>query len=133
MRIVPWTAMNAAEYQKIARHGISYNDERSRGFLSAYIEGKAGDVLIRDPRCLHGGTPNHTSDPRPMISIMAYTKEANAEHPDIYKSLQMPEVQKSLPRFGSLREEVNEWNFNQQTRRYGEMRTLNGEAAIDDM
>ena len=63
MRIVPWTAMNAAEYQNIARHGIKYNDERDREFLSAYIEGEAGDVLIRDPRCLHGGTPNHTSDP----------------------------------------------------------------------
>ena len=41
MRIVPWTAMNAAEYQKVARHGISYNDERSRVFLSAYIEALA--------------------------------------------------------------------------------------------
>ena len=63
MRIVPWTAMNAAEYQNIARHGIKYNDERDREFLTAYVEGKPGDLLIRDPRCLHGGTPNHTSDP----------------------------------------------------------------------
>ena len=99
MRIVPWTAMNAAEYQKIARHGISYKDERSRGFLSAYIEGEAGDVLIRDPRCLHGGTPNHASDP---------------SRPDIYKRLQMPEVQKSLPRFGSLRQGYNRWSFDEQ-------------------
>ena len=67
MRIVPWTAMNAAEYQKVARHGIKYNDERDREFLSAYIEGKAGDLLIRDPRTLHAGTPNHSIDPRPMI------------------------------------------------------------------
>ena len=63
MRIVPWTAMNAAEYQNIARHGIKYNDERNREFLTAYVEGERGDLLIRDPRCLHGGTPNHTSDP----------------------------------------------------------------------
>ena len=55
---------------------------------------------------------------------MAYTKEANAEHPDIYKSLQMPEGQQSLPRFGSLRQELNEWNFEEQTRRYGMMKTL---------
>ena len=123
--------MNAAEYQKIARHGISYNDERSRGFLSAYIEGKAGDVLIRYPRCLHGGTPNHASTPRPMISMMAYSKEANAAYPDIYKSLQVPEDQQRLPRFGSLRQEVNEWIFENQTARYGEMRTLSGEADID--
>ena len=62
MRIAPWTAMNADEYQNIARNGTRYNDERSRKFLTAYIEGKPGDLLIRDPRCLHGGTPNHTSD-----------------------------------------------------------------------
>ena len=30
MRIVPWTAMTASEYQKVARHGIKYNDERER-------------------------------------------------------------------------------------------------------
>ena len=71
--------------------------------------------------------------PRPMISIMAYTKEANAAHPDIYKSQQVPEDQQSLPRFGPLRQEVNEWIFENQTARYGEMRTLSGEAAIDDM
>ena len=49
-----------------------------------------------------------------MISIMACTKEANAEHPDIYKSLQMPEVQHSLPRFGSLRQGYNKWSFDEQ-------------------
>ena len=124
MRIVPWTAMNASEYRKIARHGISYNDERDREFLTAYVEGERGDLLIRDPRTLHGGTPNHTSDPRPMISIMAYSEEANAAYPDIYESLQVPEDQQSLPRFGSLRQDYSEWNFDEQTRRWGMMKTL---------
>ena len=49
-----------------------------------------------------------------MISIMAYTKEANAAHPDIYKSLQVPEDQQSLPRFGSLRQGYNKWSFDEQ-------------------
>ena len=49
-----------------------------------------------------------------MISIIPYTKEANAEHPDIYKSLQMPEVQHSLQRFGSLRQGYNKWSFDEQ-------------------
>ena len=133
MRIVPWTAMNASEYHKITRHGISYNDERAREFLTAYVEGERGDLLIRDPRALHAGCPNTTSDPRSMISIFAYSKEANATYPDLYVRKPVPEHQQSLPRFRSLREEVNEWNFNQQTRRYGEMRTLSGEAGIDDM
>ena len=133
MRIVPWTAMNASEYRKIARHGISYDEERARGFLTAYIKGERGDLLIRDPRALHAGCPNTTSEPWSMISIFAYSKEANAAYPDLYVRKPMPEHQQSLPRFGFLREEVNEWNFNQQTRRYGEMRTLSGEADIDDM
>ena len=49
-----------------------------------------------------------------MISIIPYTKEANAAHPDIYKSLQMPEDQQSLPRFGSLRQGYNKLNFDEQ-------------------
>ena len=133
MRIVPWTAMNASEYRKITRHGISYNDERAREFLTAFVEGERGDLLIRDPRALHAGCPNTTSDPRSMISIFAYSKEANATYPDLYVRKPVPEHQQSLPRFRSLREEVNEWNFDDQTRRYGEMRTLSGEAGTDDM
>ena len=133
MRIVPWTAMSASEYHKITRHGISYNEERAREFLTAFVEGERGDLLIRDPRALHAGCPNTTSDPRSMISIFAYSKEANATYPDLYVRKPVPEHQQSLPRFRSLREEVNEWNLNDQTRRYGEMRTLSGEAGIGDM
>lgn len=33
------------------------------------IEMKMGDVLIRDVRTLHRGTPNHTKTPRPMVVI----------------------------------------------------------------
>ena len=123
MRIVPWAAMNASEYQKVARHGIKYNDERDREFLSAYIEGEAGDPLNRDPRTLHAGTPNHSSDPRPMIASFAFSEEANAAYPDLYVRKPMPEHQQSLPRFGSLRQELNEMNFEEQTRKYGMMKT----------
>ena len=124
MRIVPWTAMNAAEYQNIARHGIKYNDERDREFLTAYVEGERGDLLIRDPRALHAGCPNNTSDPRSMTSMFAYSKEANAAYPDFYVRKPVPEGQQSLPRFGSLKQELNEWNFEEQTRKYGMMKTL---------
>ena len=30
---------------------------------------KVGDVLIRDPRCLHRGTPNRTATPRPVAVL----------------------------------------------------------------
>jgi hypothetical protein len=30
---------------------------------------RLGDVIIRDVRALHRGTPNHTSEPRPMVVI----------------------------------------------------------------
>ena len=118
--------MTASEYQKVARHGIKYNDERDREFLSAFIEGTAGDLLIRDPRTLHAGAPNHSIDPRPMISIFAFSEEANAAYPDLYVRKPVPEQQQSLPRFGSLRQELNEWKFEEQTKQYGMMKTLEG-------
>ncbi len=30
---------------------------------------RPGDVMIRDVRALHRGTPNHTNEPRPMVVI----------------------------------------------------------------
>ena len=66
-----------------------------------------------------------------MISIFAYSEEANAAYPDLYVRKPVPERQQSLPRFGSLRQEVNEWIFENQTARYGLMRTLSGEVDID--
>ena len=34
---------------------------------------QVGDVLIRDPRCLHRGTPNRTASPRP-VAVIAYAR-----------------------------------------------------------
>jgi hypothetical protein len=34
---------------------------------------KVGDVLIRDPRCLHRGSPNMTNTPRP-VAVIAYSR-----------------------------------------------------------
>ena len=34
---------------------------------------KVGDVLIRDPRCLHRGTPNTTDTPRP-VAVFAFER-----------------------------------------------------------
>ena len=55
--------------------------------------------------------------------MFACSEEANAKYPDIYESLQVPEDQQSLPRFGSLRQDYNEWNFDEQTTRWGMMKT----------
>ena len=33
----------------------------------------AGDVLLRDPRHIHGGTPNRTSTPRP-VAVISYVR-----------------------------------------------------------
>jgi hypothetical protein len=34
---------------------------------------KAGDVMIRDVRGLHRGTPNRTPEPRPMV-VLGYSR-----------------------------------------------------------
>lgn len=39
------------------------------GFERRELLMKVGDVLIRDPRCIHRGTPNRTERPRPVAVI----------------------------------------------------------------
>ncbi|MFL5783251.1 MAG: phytanoyl-CoA dioxygenase family protein [Bacteriovoracaceae bacterium] len=51
------------------------------------LEMKAGDVLIRDVRTLHRGTPNHTDVPRPMV-VLGYSRSW----------LHRPEVSINIPR-----------------------------------
>lgn len=48
---------------------------------------KLGDVMIRDVRGLHRGTPNHTDEPRPMI-VIGYSR----------RWLFRPEVSIQIPR-----------------------------------
>jgi ectoine hydroxylase-related dioxygenase (phytanoyl-CoA dioxygenase family) len=51
------------------------------------IELKMGDVMIRDVRTLHRGTPNHTNIPRPMV-VIGYSRSW----------LNRPEVNIQIPR-----------------------------------
>jgi ectoine hydroxylase-related dioxygenase (phytanoyl-CoA dioxygenase family) len=48
---------------------------------------KAGDVMIRDVRGLHRGTPNRTDEPRPMV-VIGYSR----------RWLFRPEVSIRIPR-----------------------------------
>ena len=46
-----------------------------------------GDVMIRDVRAIHRGTPNHTETPRPMV-VLGYSR----------RWLHRPEVHIRVPR-----------------------------------
>jgi ectoine hydroxylase-related dioxygenase (phytanoyl-CoA dioxygenase family) len=61
---------------------------------------KRGDVMIRDVRHLHRGTPNHTSTPRPMV-VIGYSR----------RWLFRPEVQVRIPRatYEKLSERARLW------------------------
>jgi ectoine hydroxylase-related dioxygenase (phytanoyl-CoA dioxygenase family) len=48
---------------------------------------RLGDVLVRDVRALHRGTPNHTDEPRPMV-VLGFSR----------KWLHRPEVSINVPR-----------------------------------
>jgi hypothetical protein len=48
---------------------------------------KLGDVMVRDVRGLHRGTPNRTSEPRPMV-VLGYSR----------RWLFRPEVSIQIPR-----------------------------------
>ena len=71
-------------------HMISKNDGiRRLESLEAKIEPvlmTLGDVMIRDVRALHRGTPNHTDTPRPMV-VIGYSR----------KWLNRPEVSIQIP------------------------------------
>ena len=104
--------------------GISYNDEKKIHFLDPFIEGHRGSVLIRDPRVLHGGTPNISADALPMVATFAYSREATVAHPERYEPKAVPSAQRSMPRFGQRHQDWNESRFNWDADEYGEMRTL---------
>lgn len=125
MRMIPWTAVSATEYNKYTQDGISYNDEKDMGFLDAFIVGKRGACLIRDPRCLHGGTPNLAEEPRSMVATFAYSQSAVFAHPELYVEKTVPSsTQRSLPRFRNQDASWNETQFHHIADRYGDMRTL---------
>lgn len=71
-------AMRAYEAGELALHAIPM---------------KLGDVMIRDVRALHRGTPNHTGSPRPMV-VIGYSRswyfrpEVHIDVPrDVYQGL----------------------------------------------
>jgi len=64
------------------------------------LEMKRGDVLIRDVRHIHRGTPNHTDTPRPMV-VIGYSR----------RWLHRPEVEIRVPRsvLEGLPERARRW------------------------
>ena len=69
-----------------------------------------------------------------MISMLGYSEEAVEDYPRIYRPKDLvPQDQMSMPRFrpGSLGQEDNKKEFESQTKRYGEMRTLENDLDMD--
>lgn len=80
-------------------HLMSYHEQEeiisSRNVRMCPLYMKQGDILIRDVRCLHRGTPNTTLQPRPMI-VIGYSR----------KWLRRPEVSLKIPQ--SIYDNLNE-------------------------
>lgn len=76
------------------------------------IQMKLGDVMIRDVRGLHRGTPNRTEEPRPMVVIGYSRKWLN--RPEV--SIQIPRAEldklspraKAMLRFNPVVDEISE-------------------------
>ena len=64
IRVVPWSVPGWTE---VDDHG-NYAD----CFEGFYIEMKAGDILIRDVRAAHAGSPNHASLDRVLPGAAVY-------------------------------------------------------------
>jgi ectoine hydroxylase-related dioxygenase (phytanoyl-CoA dioxygenase family) len=73
---------------------------------------KRGDVMIRDVRHIHRGTPNHTDTPRPMV-VIGYSRrwlfrpEVNIRVPREVLAGLSPRAQKQL-RFNPVFETADE-------------------------
>jgi hypothetical protein len=73
---------------------------------------RAGDVMVRDVRCLHRGTPNLTDEPRPMV-VLGYSRRW-LFRPEV--SIRVPrgvhatlsETGRFLLRFNPVVEEIDE-------------------------
>ena len=122
LRIVPWTAHSARLYNRICKEGIDYDTEKQWDWLNSWIPAERGDVIIRDVRALHGGTPNKTEHPRIMISLAFYNSEAVTKYPNIYVPYE--ESATSLPRFQTFDNEAAMKKHNRDVELYGEMKTL---------
>ena len=73
-RMVPFCAVSDEQYQAIVTEGVPVMFEPME-WLRATLELNPGDMLIRDPRCLHGGTPNTAGTNRSMIGAAVYSAE----------------------------------------------------------
>ena len=122
LRIVPWTAHSVRQYKDICNHGLDYDTEKQWDLLNSWIPAERGDVIIRDVRALHGGTPNKTEHPRIMISLAFYNSEAVKKYPSIYVPYE--ESAASLPRFHKFDKEDAMKTHYHNVERYGEMKTL---------
>ena len=122
LRIIPWNSVPASLYDKIIKDGMKYDDEKALGWNNSWLPAHRGDLLIRDVRALHGGTPNNTANARSMVSLMFYNKEAVNKYPENYVPHQGGNA--SLPRFYHHDEQAAIEQHAWHLERYGVMKTL---------
>ena len=122
IRIIPWTAVTPRLYEDVRKNGLEYEVEKSWDWLNSWVPARRGDLILRDIRALHGGTPNVTPNPRIMTSLSFYNKEAVNKYPDLYKPYQ--ESDASLPRFYAFDEQAAIQDHHRDVERYGVMKTL---------
>ena len=102
---------------------MNYADEKAESWTGAWIEARQGDLLMRDPRMLHGGTPNKMKLARSMVTALAYNKLATDTYPDLYVPFD-PEAASSLPRYAKHDPaKAVDWH-RQSIKDYGNMKTI---------
>lgn len=122
LRIIPWTATSAGTYGNISKEGTSYAKEQEWNFINSWIPAQRGDVIIRDVRVLHGGTPNRTDQPRIMIALSFYNNEAVEKYPSKYIPFRKQDA--SLPRFHDFDQDSAIDKFAEDVEYYGLMKTM---------
>jgi hypothetical protein len=128
--IVPWSFVKDEEHynQLINRSG---NDDRNHarirqaGIDKFTVLAQAGDIIVRDVRCPHMGTPHwSTAGPRAMFGIIAYRRTAVLMDPSLYCPLEPRDLEsKSEMKVFDL-DEKSVWEEHcNQRERYGNVWT----------
>jgi len=128
--IVPWSFVrDEAHYNQLINRGgtdqLNHTRIRKAGIDSFTVLAQAGDIIVRDVRCPHMGTPHWgTAGPRAMTGIIAYRLAAVLTDPSLYRAVVLEDLEsKSKLKVWDQDEKIISDEHYSQKKRYGDIWT----------
>jgi hypothetical protein len=127
--IVPWSFVrNEAHYNHLINRGgtddLNHTRIRVAEIDRFTVLAQPGDILVRDVRCPHMGTPHWGEIPRAMTGIIAYRAAAVLMDPSLYRQVNLEDLEsKSKLKVWELDEKLVREEHYSQRKRYGDIWT----------